>query len=600
MRIGLGPVFAFEWLTTSRKKQVYALRSAFGLGLLAILAMVAYSNSRQQYYYGAAPPSSIRQQAEAGRAFSAAIIATQLSLILLAAPAATAGAICLDKQRGTLTHLLMTDLTDAEIVLGKLAARLIPAIGLVLSTLGITSLSTLMGGVDPMALGGAFLVTLGVAILAGTLALCFSVWAGKTHEVIMATYLVLLVWIGFSPGWWMVHMMIPGHVSEPPGFLLKLNPYGIIVSAPPGAVPIHEHLLFFLGCLVVSAGLAALATRKVRRVATHQGDGPRKKRVRKRRRLHLPFYGPTLDGNPVAWREWHRRRPSIWTRVIWMVYVSSAVVALGFGLFLIWQNSRNSEEGAMIFVNGFGVSLGLLLMSVSSATALAEERVRGSLDVLLATPLNTRSIVWGKWWGTFRGVPWLALLPATMCAAAVLNNAWHGKSVMDDGMRWISPFLMFGLTLSYGATLTSLGLALATWMKRLGRAVGTTVTLYVLMTVGWLFTAMLVIRPGGGPGQEFVGLGLASASPWMGLAYTSSMILGDNDHQIRAWKHQLPWATFWMLAYFSVAAILYLLTLATFNRCLGRMPAEDSEDDAGPATKPETAQEGVGLASSVA
>ena len=50
-------------------------------------------------------------------------------------------------------------------------------------------------------------------------------------------------------------------------------------------------------------------------------------------------------------------------------------------------------------INGLQVSAGLLLLSVSAATSLAEERQRGSLDVLLATPLSTRSIVLGKWWG---------------------------------------------------------------------------------------------------------------------------------------------------------------------------------------------------------
>ena len=49
--------------------------------------------------------------------------------MMLAAPAATAGAICVDRARGTLTHMLATDLSDPEIVLGKLAARLLAGPG---------------------------------------------------------------------------------------------------------------------------------------------------------------------------------------------------------------------------------------------------------------------------------------------------------------------------------------------------------------------------------------------------------------------------------------------------------------------------------------
>ena len=68
-------------------------------------------------------------------------------------------------------------------------------------------------------------------------------------------------------------------------------------------------------------------------------------------------------------------------------------------------------------VNAWEVSIGLLLLSVSAATSLAEERDRGGLDVIMATPLETREIVWGKWWGTFAMVPRLAILPIWVTCA---------------------------------------------------------------------------------------------------------------------------------------------------------------------------------------
>ena len=85
--------------------------------------------------------------------------------MLLAAPAATAGAVCLDKARGTLDHVLATDLSNAEIVLGKLGVRLIPVLGLIVCVLPVVALSGLMGGIDPMALGGSFLVAIGCALV---------------------------------------------------------------------------------------------------------------------------------------------------------------------------------------------------------------------------------------------------------------------------------------------------------------------------------------------------------------------------------------------------------------------------------------------------
>ena len=45
---------------------------------------------------------------------------------------------------------------------------------------------------------------------------------------------------------------------------------------------------------------------------------------------------------------------------------------------------------------------------------------------------------------------------------------------------------MAALIVAYGAAITSLGLALATWMPRMGRAVGLTVGLYTSMLIGWI------------------------------------------------------------------------------------------------------------------
>ena len=141
---GQGPVFAYEWLTASRRWQSYALRS-----LLVLLLLLGLSGVWLERHDGAGE-LTIRKQAEIGRRFYAVTTMILLGLVGLAAPAATAGAICLDKARGNLTLLFSTDLTDAEIVLGKLAARLVPVLGLIACAAPVLALATLFGGVDPV------------------------------------------------------------------------------------------------------------------------------------------------------------------------------------------------------------------------------------------------------------------------------------------------------------------------------------------------------------------------------------------------------------------------------------------------------------------
>ena len=122
-----------------------------------------------------------------------------LGLVGLAAPAATAGAICQDKARGNLALLFATDLSDAEIVLGKLAARLVPVLGMILCVAPVLAIATLFGGVDPVALIGALLVVLSCAVFGCSLALTLSVWGRKTHEVLMATYVFGILYLLAAP-----------------------------------------------------------------------------------------------------------------------------------------------------------------------------------------------------------------------------------------------------------------------------------------------------------------------------------------------------------------------------------------------------------------
>ena len=160
-----------------------------------------------------------------------------MTLVLLAAPAATAGAICLDRARGTLAHLMVTDLSDGEIVLGKLAARLVPVLGLVGCALPVMAILTLLGGVDPDALLGAFLVTLGVAVLGCSLALVFSLWAGKTHEALLGTY---AVW-----GLWLLGRPMLCHARRLPAWSLWLPPR----TVDPFSLAFAPYLLAGLGRL---------------------------------------------------------------------------------------------------------------------------------------------------------------------------------------------------------------------------------------------------------------------------------------------------------------------------------------------------------------
>jgi ABC-type transport system involved in multi-copper enzyme maturation permease subunit len=556
-RVGFGPVFVFEWLTATRRWQMYAWRSGFVGVLLLGLWFVWMERA------GRTTGNMINAQAEIARYFYQTLVSVELVMILLAAPAATAGAICLDKARGTLFHVLVTDLSDAEIVLGKLAARLVPVLGLIGCSLPVAALGTLLGGIDPVALTGSFVVLLGVAVLGCTLALALSVWGKKTHEVLLATYFVWILWVLAAPIWQVVEWYVGGSWTRMPDAVFKANPFALTIWANDPRVPwsprLEEQFLFLAAAGMISAGLVALTWLRLRPVIIRQWG--RVERVRAQRdgarpvaawvhRVHAAL-SPKLDGNPVLWREWHRRRPSTWARVVWGLYLVLAVGFSGIAIDMALDSGRRNSDLASV-INGFQACIGLLLLSVVPATSLSEERVRGSLDVLLATPLPTATIVWGKWWGAFRGVPLLAILPGLVAFAAASRSG-----------RWIGPPLIVGLVLAYGAAITSLGLALATWIPQPSRVLALCVGTVVGVTVGSIPMAMILC------GDREVGGYVAMASPFFGVGYFSAVIEGSGPPS--SWPDVAFWGLFWLVFYATVAVLLLKATLASFDRCLGRI-----------------------------
>ena len=192
IRLGPGPVFVYEGLTAARRWQLYAMRAGF-VGLILVgMAMVSRNVASPANRAGTV---SFRDLARFGQSLYESIAWIELSLVLLVAPAATAGAVCLDKARGTLDHMLVTDLSNAEIVLGKLGVRLIPVLGLIACTLPVLALASLLGGIDPMALVGLFAVAVGCALVGSALAMALSIYGRKIHEVVMMAYILIILWI---------------------------------------------------------------------------------------------------------------------------------------------------------------------------------------------------------------------------------------------------------------------------------------------------------------------------------------------------------------------------------------------------------------------
>jgi hypothetical protein len=286
--------------------------------------------------------------------------------------------------------------------------------------------------------------------------------------------------------------------------------------------------------------------------------------------------GPSLDTNPVLWREWHRTRPSRLAAILLVTFGGFSLAAC------IWDAGNMYFRGigpvlgptAGILCYLLQITFGLLLFSAVAPMSLAEERQRGSLDVLLATPMSTRAIVTGKWLGTFRLVLWIVLAPAILALGlgAADNSAWlaaQGATAREfyghlssQQRLWMGALV--GLTfLAHGALITSTGLLLACWLKRPSRAIAINVCLFLVIAVGWPILVGTLNRGV----VRWSESGLYHVSPlYVAVDAPDRMTMGHRDA-----LEIIEWITMWDRIAVLVALLLYEFTVRTFDRNFERM-----------------------------
>ena len=568
MRLGLGPVFGYERLTAARRWQYYALR-AFGLAaLLVAMGSVAYSENA---FFGGR--RSVSAYTQLGRSYFNAMIMVELALVMLAAPATMAGAICLDRSRGTLEHLMTTDLSDREIVLGKLGARLMPMLGLIACSLPVLALSSLLGGIDALAVVIAYAVIGVTGLLACSMSLLLSIWARRPHEVVLAVYMVWVMFMVAHPVW--LGMSDARLWIEPPDWLALANPFFLAVSAY-GRSRTRDLVVYlgpFAAAMIASSLMVLVAIRGLRRAVV----GSRRPRRKTETagllaRIIRLLPGPSLDGNPVLWREWHRARsPRLSLLLLLLVTattVASAARAIEIAHIGIDQRAISDWGFQGIYAYLSTVLFAGVVLSAISPMSLSEERRRGSLDVLMATPLPTRAIIVGKWLSLYRTVPWLAIGPGLLALALASrpspSRLWSPRPDWED--RLYACGLIVATILAHGAAIISLGLALATWLRRETRAIGVSITAFVLVAVVWPGLCLVFMEPYRQAG-EYLSIG-AAVSPINAVTALVSQLMYPND-----WWYPKVFEVAYCTVGVAFASILILAaTIATFERRMGRMP----------------------------
>ncbi|MEK6238355.1 MAG: ABC transporter permease, partial [Planctomycetales bacterium] len=185
----IGPVFSREWRTAPRRLRLYVARATYASGLLILITTAAILVFEQQKM------RNVEETARFGALLFQFLSPLQLFLAAVFSALLSAGAVAQEKDRRTFVLLLMTRMTNSELVLGKLLSSILIVAVMLAAALPVFMLIALFGGVSFAQIGRVFGVTVAVAAAAGSLGSLVAIWREKTFQALAMTLMLLMCWL---------------------------------------------------------------------------------------------------------------------------------------------------------------------------------------------------------------------------------------------------------------------------------------------------------------------------------------------------------------------------------------------------------------------
>ncbi len=467
----IGPVFSRELVTSARRRRLYASRSIY-LTLLLVLACTAWL-----VLSGSHVVRGIGDMARFGAVLLQVLAPLQLALAIFFSALLIASAVAQEKDRQTLVLLLMTHLSNRELVLGKLAASLLNVLVMFIAALPLFLLVVLLGGVSFDQVGRIYVVTFAAALLAASLGSTIALWREKTFQTLALTSLVIVFWLSggeiiaggaLGEQWWGISTESWAVAASPVRALAAASQPSWCAGPRLAGFPLPA-AAFVLAAFASAAAVNGIAIARVRvwnpsrqihsqaktsgsplkKCATAllsssavskplqntAGQGSSGTRIAEGH--EQPFQSTSTGAdrlvahptektsrqvwdNPILWREmatWAYGRKVLLIRGVYLLLalgIAFATVSASTALAASDEAQFTRPGAAVPLATLFIVSL--MLVGAMSVTSITTERDSRCLDLLLVTDLTAKEIVFGKLGGTLYNTKEMILLPMALCA----------------------------------------------------------------------------------------------------------------------------------------------------------------------------------------
>ncbi|MCH8045792.1 MAG: hypothetical protein IID44_18935 [Planctomycetes bacterium] len=463
----VGPVFTREVVTAPRRARLFISRAAYVLALLVLMC------TAWLVLAGTQTISAVGDVARFGSSLFPLLACIQLALAVFFSALLAASAVSQEKDRRTLILLLLTNLTNSELVLGKLLASLLNVLVLLAAALPLLMLSALLGGIGFDQIARVMAVTVASALAAGSLGSTLALWREKTFQTLALTTLAIVFWLA---GWEIVRAGVLG--AAPVGIACEewaswFSPWramldavrpmvsdsvgGTVVSVVPAFAAIAVGISVLLNLIAIGrvrvwnpsrqahAGQDVGATQESIWGAQHDlaRDEAAQDEARPDVSVHAaPGKLRRVWNNPILWREtrtWAYGRKVLVIRAAYLVLFALAAVVLH-------QTIEGAAAGGRDVSREIPVAataliplflLSLMLINAMAVTSITTERDGRSLDLLLVTDLTAKEIIFGKLGGVFYNTKEMVILPLLLIGYL----RWAGGITTENLI-----YLMGGLT----------------------------------------------------------------------------------------------------------------------------------------------------------
>jgi ABC-type transport system involved in multi-copper enzyme maturation permease subunit len=446
-----GPVFNVELVTTARRARYYAIRFAYGMILLFFVVQTVgqWRGDVGALWKGGA--LSIAEMAATGRSIFATFTVFQGVAVLVLTPALVSGVVADEKRRKTLPYLMASRLSSAEIILGKLLARMLH-VGIFLALgVPVMSLVSLFGGVEPAEVMLAYVGTLTTAVFLAALSILVSTLSRRPRDAGLQVYILELGWL-FGPA--LVAHLVPSlggrwinlyewiaHINDP---LRWSSPYAVLEALPAGVGGVGAAVVRMAALQsAFAAVLVLLAIAALRPLVRREGQGLRRlgRLAAAGRKLRwLPR--PAVGDDAMLWKECHCARPGGMLRfLVGFVYlaVAAALVYTTYGYAVpafaeLFQHGYSSAEGYgarrefslyLRVVCTLVYIVWCLGIASLAAAAVTSEREEDTWTSLITAPLSGEEILRAKMLGAIWGARAVGFLLAVLWLIGLAAGSVH-------------------------------------------------------------------------------------------------------------------------------------------------------------------------------